>query len=312
MQTIKRKNVDSVFSVRSLEREIPLPSQTNQPDLATPSSNPSRARLRTHKKALLCLSSVVLAVVVIYGIGAARAGSLAPSASPSGTMYTLNDIYTRLTTNATATEGSHNLASSLSPSATMRTLKEIYNAIPTIAANTVKVGTTYLGISGTLYGDTDVSKVLTTASGAGTYNAANLIAENIKNGTAYGVSSTGTLLPNGGTATTADLFSGKTSHLTGDWDLDTGALNLACNTSTFDGAGNKVADAYDGGGDGTNRWCITDSGNAAAGDILSGKIAWVDGLAISGTGTVYAYGDSNAAKVLGTATGAGTALTSLY
>lgn len=313
MQTIKRKNIDSVFCTKSSKQGNLLSSRTSQPSFSAPSTGTSEARqFLAHKKIFFFLSFVALAAVAICGIGAARAGSLVPSANPDGTMYTLNDIYTRLTTNAAATEGDHDLLSSLSPAATMHTLKEIYNAIPTIAADTVKVGTSYLGISGTLYGDTDASKVLTTASGAGTYNAANLVAGNIKNGTAYGVSSTGTLLPNGGTAAVADLFSGKTSHLTGDWDLDTGILNIACNTSVFDAAGNKAADAYDGGGNGNNRWCITDSGNAVAGDILSGKTAWVDGLAISGTGTVYAYGDSNAAKVLGSATGAGTALASLF
>jgi hypothetical protein len=79
------------------------------------------------------------------------------------------------------------------------------------------------------------------------------------------------------------LFNGLTAHLTGDWSLDTGTLNLACNTATFDATGNLVADAYDGTGTGLNRWCITDSGDAVAGNILSGKIAWVDGLAITGT-----------------------------
>lgn len=256
-----------------------------------------------------------VSIFFIFSVAAfqmARAGSLSPSAAPGGTMYTLNDIYARLTTNATATEGDHDILSALSPAATMYTLKEVYEAIPTIVAGTVKTGTTYLGIAGTLYGDIDQAKVLTTASGAGTYNAANLTAGNIKSGTAYGVSSTGTLTPYGGTSTVADLFNGKTAHLTNDWNLDTGTLNLACNTSTFDGTGNRVLNAYDGGGDGSNRWCVTDSGNAVAGDILSGKTAWVDGVSVSGTGTVYAYGDSNGSKVLGTATGAGTALTSLF
>ena len=233
----------------------------------------------------MILGAFVLSFISIAAFQMARAGSLSPSAAPGGTMYTLNDIYTRLTTNATATEGDHNLLSALSPAATMHTLKEVYEAIPTIVAGTVKTGTSYLGIAGTLYGDTDQSKVLTTASGAGTYNAANLTAGNIKSGTSYGVSSTGTLTPDGGTSAAADLFNGKTANLTNDWNLDTGTLNLACNTSTFDGTGNRVPNAYDDGGDGSNRWCVTDSGNAVAGDILSGKTAWVDGLEITGTGT---------------------------
>ena len=271
-------------------------------------------RFYCNRKALSFFSVMVLVVLATVGIGFVRAGSLSPSAAPGGTMYTLNDIYTRLTTNAIATEGNHSLSSSASPASTMHTLKEIYQSIPTIVVGTVKKGTTYLGITGTLYGDTDASKVLTSASGsgAGTYNATNLTVSNVKSGTAFGVSSSGTLTPDGGTSSVADLFNGKTANLTSDWTMDTGTLNLACNISTLDGTVNRVPNAYDDGGDGSNRWCITDSGNAVAGDILSGKTAWVDGLAISGIGTVFAYGDSIGAKVLGTATGAGTALTSLF
>lgn len=58
-------------------------------------------------------------------------------------------------------------------------------------ASNIKLGTYLLGIVGTLYGDTDATKVLTTASGAGTYNASNLSTATIKKGTAFGVSSTG-------------------------------------------------------------------------------------------------------------------------
>ncbi len=92
----------------------------------------------------------------------------------------------------------------------------------------------------------------------------------------------GTLTPDGGTAVAADLFNGKTTHLTNDWTLDSGTLNLACNTATFNGTDNRVADAYDGGGDGSNRWCMTDTGDAVAGDMLQGKKAWVNGSEVTG------------------------------
>jgi len=178
--------------------------------------------------------SLLICATVTY------AGSLTPSASPAATSYTLTDIYTRLTTNATATEGVHDFAPSGAPAGSMYTLTQVYTAIPTIEATQVKYGTAYLGI-------------------------------------------TGALLPNGGTATTAAVFTGATVHLSGDWALDTGLLTLACATATFDGTANKVANAYDGAGDGTNRFCMTDSGDATAGDILSGKIAWIDGSAVTGT-----------------------------
>lgn len=168
------------------------------------------------------------------------AGSLTPTSSPSATHYTLTDIYNRLNTNATATLGDHTVSSSGSMGATFRSFTEIYDAIPTIDATKVILGTSYLGV-------------------------------------------TGTLTPDGGTATTAGLFSGLTAQLTNDWSLDTGTLNLACNTSTFNGIANLVSDSYDGSGDGSNRWCMTNSGNANADDIISGVIAWVDGQAITGT-----------------------------
>ncbi len=121
-----------------------------------------------------------------------------------------------------------------------RTLTEIYDAlVGLITDNTVKLGSTYLGVAGTL-------------------------------------------TPDGGTATTTDVFAGKTVHISNDWTLDTGTLNLACNVANFDGTDNKVANAYDGAGDGTNRWCMTSSGDAATTDILAGKIAFVDGAAITG------------------------------
>lgn len=403
------------------------------------------------------MALIILICFLAIGVVNVRAGSLTPSGAPAASGYTLGDIYVRLATNATATAGNHDLATTTAPTGTFYTLAQIYNSIPTIDATLVKLGITYLGVTGTLipsggtattsdvllgktyfgadqadwnlatgaynasnlavgtvksgtafgvgltgdypsaaypltgdtgatdatvaeicntneawlktgvmiagtlnptastimtgtticgvpgtavpnpaFGDNDAGKVLTTAgTGIGTYDATNLTPENVRKNIAFGVGqtgtfevgygygsdnaagvltsaagtpgtfnvsnldnsliksgitwglslgSTGTLLPNGGTAIAADLFNGKTANLTADWDLDTGALNLACNTATFDGTGNKVADAYDGAGNGNNRWCMATSTNSAAvGDILLGKIAWVDGVPITGT-----------------------------
>ena len=146
------------------------------------------------------------------------------------------------------------------------------------------------GISGTMPDNGAVTIVPTTtnqAIAAGYHDGsgyvegdADLAASNIKSGeNIFGVA--GNLTP-GGTAIAADLFRGKTAHLAGDWTLDTGTLDLACNTATFVGGANLVADAYDGAGNGNNRWCMTDSGDAAAGDILKDKKAWVDGSEVTG------------------------------
>lgn len=96
----------------------------------------------------LFLGMSVIALLIL-GVKV-KAGNLNPSASPAASGYTLTDIYNRLTTNATATEADHLFVPSASPASSFYTLKQIYDAIPTIDASKVKLGTTYLGVSGTL------------------------------------------------------------------------------------------------------------------------------------------------------------------
>jgi len=144
-------------------------------------------------------------------------------------------------------------------------------------------------------------------------------------------------------AVTAGYYSGGT--LAGDTDLISNNIKSGVNIFGIDGDSNVVD---------------TSSGDAVAGDILVGKIAWVDGAEITGTietqtlsadsatvsagyyeattlsavdsdltaanilsGTTifgvagsassgYTYGDDDASYVLGTATGAGTALKNLW
>ena len=282
--------------------------------------------------------TVLISVLIIFTI--VKAGSLTPSNAPAPEGYTLADIYTRLTTNATATSGNFSMDPSDPVGSTLYTLEQIYNAIPTIVANTVKLDTAYLGIDGTLipsggdsettdvcqnktffgsnqtdwnlqtgslsitpstvmsgtticgvagtaianptYGDDDASKVLTIAANAGTYNATNLIPANVRNTIAFGVdqigtftgnlaygdddpskvlttaatpgtwraynlndsvvkfgieyatSSTGALLPSGGTATTSSVVSGLTffGDNQTDWNLQTGTFASQEKTAT--------------------------------------------------------------------------------
>ena len=182
-------------------------------------SRPKRRFLKTPRFASnLANGSLTILISVLIIFTFVKAGTITPpSGTPSAQFYTLSEIYTRLTTNATATEGGHSFTFADSLTGAGRTLTEIYDAIPTIVANTIKLGTTYLGVDGSL--------------------------------TPY----------DSGTASSSDLFTGKTAHLTPDWALDTGTLTLACATSTFDGISNLVANGFDGDGDGANRWCITDA-----------------------------------------------------
>ncbi len=190
----------------------------------------------------------MISVLIIFAL--VQAGTITPpSGSPSAKFYTLSEIYTRLTTNATTTEGGHSFAFSDSLAGTGRTLTEIYGAIPTIDATKVLSGTSYLGIAGSmanngafaltasssdqsvtagyysggtlagdadlvavnisngvnifgvignliagyLYGDSDASKVLTSATGndgANSYLATNLNNNTVKKGISYGVGPT--------------------------------------------------------------------------------------------------------------------------
>jgi hypothetical protein len=143
-----------------------------------------------------------LALVVVLSGSAilatiAYAGSLTPPASPAATSYTLSDIYTRLTTNATTTSGSHVFAPSGSPVGSMYTLTQIYDTIPTIDAAKVLSGTTYLGVAGSIATRTLSAGSLTVSAGyyaATTLDAADsdLIVGNIMTGvTLFGLTGTG-------------------------------------------------------------------------------------------------------------------------
>src|SRR3990167_2512301 len=162
------------------------------------------------------------------------------------------------------------------PAAQFYTLSEIYNFIT--STPTATEGGHGFTFSDSLEG---TGRTLTEIYSS----LASLIsADKVKSGTTY-LNVAGSLVPNGGTATAAGLFNGLTAHLTGDWDLDTGTLDLACNTATFNGTANLVATAYDGTGDGTNRLCMKETGDATAGQIKTGAIAWVDGAEVTGSGT---------------------------
>lgn len=87
-----------------------------------------------------------------------------------------------------------------------------------------------------------------------------------------------------GTATASNVFTGLTFYSDNNNRTQaTGSLTLACAISTFNSTANLISNALDGTGDGTNRWCMTNSGTAEAANILTGLIAWVDGSAVTGT-----------------------------
>ena len=151
-------------------------------------------RLKFLAAVFTCSSGLVLLVGIVY------AGSLSPSASPAATSYTLSDIYTRLTTNATATLADHDFAPSGAPAASLYTLTQVYDAIPTIDAAKVLSGTTYLGVAGSIATRTLSADSATVSAGyyaATTLSAVDtdLILGNIMTGvTLFGLTGTGRTL----------------------------------------------------------------------------------------------------------------------
>jgi hypothetical protein len=107
--------------------------------------------MNTKIKKILLTTTTTLSAILIVTSATYAIGTLTPSGTAGdNTQYSLNDIYTRLTTNATATVGSGSISTPGSVTASFRTLSEIYTAIPTIDATKVATGTAYLGVAGTL------------------------------------------------------------------------------------------------------------------------------------------------------------------
>lgn len=90
----------------------------------------------------------ILASFVVGGV--VYAGTLtAPSGTPVATSYTLDDIYTRLTTGVIVSSGQHSLSTSTAPAASFRSLAQIYTAIPSLSAGDFLASSTYMGMTGT-------------------------------------------------------------------------------------------------------------------------------------------------------------------
>ena len=118
------------------------------------------------------ITYIFVATLIVGGV--VFAGSLNSSVNTGTTNFlTLSDLYNKIVNNTYSTS-THSLSTTSVPASTMHTLAEIYNAIPTIDAGTIINGITVMGVTGT-------------------YNASNLIPNNVLSGTSYGTSSVGTL-----------------------------------------------------------------------------------------------------------------------
>jgi hypothetical protein len=72
-----------------------------------------------------CLLMIAVSAALFSPV---HAGSLTPSQSPAPTMYTLTDIYNRISSGTAA--GTHTMSPSAAPGPTMYTLDALYNALP--------------------------------------------------------------------------------------------------------------------------------------------------------------------------------------
>jgi hypothetical protein len=91
---------------------------------------------------------ILILVLTIYGVARANTTIIPPSGAPAASFFTLSDIWTRLTANVAA--GTHSFLFADPLAGTHVTLTQIYNAIPVIDATKVLLGTSYLGIPGTM------------------------------------------------------------------------------------------------------------------------------------------------------------------
>jgi hypothetical protein len=218
----------------------------------------------------------------VWGIAHATGSFTPPAGTPVAESYTLDDIYTKLTTDGNATAGNHYLSTTTAPVAMFHSLTEIYNTIPTIDATKILSGTTYLGVAGTISvasGNTTAasssaqgtSLVLTVPQGY--YNGAasttvstsssNFIAGNIKSGTSiFGVtgSYSGVSLANefngGGTDSLGNNYYGGSQANGGLDDYNDGSTAASSryastwtectSANSYCGTGSSAADWKDG------------------------------------------------------------------
>lgn len=123
------------------------------------------------KKYLKTISYIIVSVLV--GITAVYAGTLTPPGAPAKTMKSLADLYELINTGANTP--STEFTTPTAVSSTMHSLGDIYDLMKSqldiLNADKIAKDEEVFGRTGTLYGDTDPSQVLTTADYPGTATA---------------------------------------------------------------------------------------------------------------------------------------------
>ena len=212
-----------------------------------------RTRLVESEKRIMgglkkCLSVMIIFMCLMAGL--AYAGDLnSPAAptDPTSAMYILEDLYNRLVSGATGAKRGGSFSEPTSaPGSTMHNLNDIMNKAPVIDPAGAAPGEI---LSGKKYWG------LTSGQwGTQTGTMTNVGAQNV--------------IPGVVTQAISQGYHSGTGSVTGDANLVTG--NIKANTTIFGVTGK--AEVVD-----------TTTGDAVAGELLSGKKAWVDGTEVTGT-----------------------------
>jgi len=254
----------------------------------------------------------------------ASAGNLdapAVASSPSSAMYTLEDLYNRLNDGTPGVKRAGAFAMPANPpGSAVHTANEIMAKAPAkndtdgVTKDMVRQGKTYFGLSSSAWGlQTGTMTTQTISNGSITVNAGyyaatdlatvdtDLITANIRSGVSiFGVAGNANVVNTTGTAAAGDILLGQIAWVNGTQltgTIPSQALNPASNAvpagyygaatlSTVDtdlAAGNIASGVGVFGLIGNNPNLVnTSTGTAAAGDILSGKIGWVNGAQVTG------------------------------
>ena len=269
---------------------------------------------------------LLAALLLLAAAGTATAGTLDAPALPSSgasALYTVNDLYNRLTTGAAGAKRSGPFAEpAATPGPVGHTIDEIMAVMPTAdnatgaPADAVFSGKTFWGLRtdgtwgmhiGTI--TTQVLNPASTAVPAGTYTATDLATVdpdlatvNIRAGVSiFGVTGNPNVVNTGtGTAETGDMLAGKKAWVAGTevtGTMPSQTLNpastvvpagyfTATDLATVDtdlASGNIRAGVTVFGVTGNPNVANTSSGTAVTGDMLAGKKAWVAGTEVTGT-----------------------------
>ena len=114
-------------------------------------------------------------IAILVGVTAVYAGSLTPPGAPAKTMKSLSDLYELVNTGAN--NPSTDFTTPVTVASTMYSLGDTYDLLKSqlniLTADKIAKNQEVFGRTGTLYGDIDPSKVLTTATYPGTATAGN-------------------------------------------------------------------------------------------------------------------------------------------